>query len=128
MPTIPMSSRRGSSRASEVYRRPVPGTLRRRGKAGSAWWEGVILGRLCQQVVAVALAVGATQWVAAQSSPPRPDTPLQDPEKLFRKACERLMALEAKHDLLKGLSEVKPAITRDDNGRLKGAHFIFQRN
>jgi hypothetical protein len=42
----------------------------------------------------------------------------RDPQQVFRKTCERLVALEAKHDLLKGVSEVKPVIERDEKGRL----------
>jgi hypothetical protein len=83
--------------------------------------------RLWQLVLGAVFVVGATHPAAAQSSPP-PDTPLQDPEKLFRKACERLVALEGKHELLKGVSDIKPVISRDDGGKLKGAHLTLQRN
>jgi hypothetical protein len=38
--------------------------------------------------------------------------PTRDPEEVFRKACKRLVDLEAKHDLLKTVSDAKPAVER----------------
>jgi hypothetical protein len=52
----------------------------------------------------------------------------RDPEEAFRKACELVAGLDGKHDLLKGVSKVKPAVERDDQKRLKSANFIFENN
>jgi hypothetical protein len=52
----------------------------------------------------------------------------RDPQQVFHRTCERLVALEAKHDLLKGVSEVKPVIERDEKERLKSASLVFERN
>jgi hypothetical protein len=60
--------------------------------------------------------------------PLTPHAKQRDPEEVFRKACERLVALEAKHDILKGLSKVKPSVEREENGRLKSARLVFENN
>jgi hypothetical protein len=86
-----------------------------------------IMGRLYQLAFGAVLLVGAAPTVEGQA-PPSPPAQQRDPEELFRKACERLAALEATRDLLAGVSEVKPVIARDDQGRLKSAHLVFQRN
>jgi hypothetical protein len=52
----------------------------------------------------------------------------RDPEAMFRKARAGFLALEAKHDLLKGASEVKPVVERDEKGRLKSERLVFERN
>ena len=52
----------------------------------------------------------------------------RDPEAAFRKACELVVALEGKYDLLKGLSRVKPDIQRDGKKRLKSARLVFENN
>jgi hypothetical protein len=59
---------------------------------------------------------------------PAPAAEQRDPEEVFRKACERLVALESKHGLLNGVSKVKPVIERDQKGLLKSARLVFERN
>jgi hypothetical protein len=51
-----------------------------------------------------------------------------DPEGALQKARERLIALEANRELLKGASEVKSSIERDEKQRLKSGSFVFARN
>lgn len=51
----------------------------------------------------------------------------QDPEELFRKARKLIATLEGKHDLLKGVSKVKPSVQRDQK-RLKSAILTFANN
>ncbi len=60
--------------------------------------------------------------------PLAPPAEQRDPEAVFRKACDRLVAMEAKNDLLKGVSEIKPVTEQDDKKRLKSAQFVFERN
>jgi hypothetical protein len=59
---------------------------------------------------------------------PRLAAPARDPEEAFRKACELVAALEGKHDLLKGVSRVRPAVQRDEQKRLKSADLAFANN
>jgi len=54
--------------------------------------------------------------------------PERNPEETFRRACELVAGLEGKHALLKGVSEVKPAIQRDEQKRLKSADLAFENN
>lgn len=70
----------------------------------------------------------AAKGGAPPAPPPPPAVDQRDPEDVFRKACERLVALEAKHDLLKGVSEVKPLVERDEKGQLKSSRLVFERN
>lgn len=57
-----------------------------------------------------------------------PAAPERDPEEVFRKACDLVAALEGKHDLLKGVAKVKPAVQWDERKRLKSAHLSFENN
>jgi RNA polymerase sigma factor (sigma-70 family) len=59
---------------------------------------------------------------------PRPPAENRDPEKVFQKARARLLEWEPKHDLLKGVADVKPVVERDEKGRLKQDYLIFERN
>jgi hypothetical protein len=62
------------------------------------------------------------------SSDAPPAAPERDPEEVFRKAGERVAAWEGKHDLLKGVSRVKPVVQRDEQKRLKSAYHTFENN
>jgi hypothetical protein len=84
--------------------------------------------RFCHAMLVVALGAFAAGPTAGGDTSPAPAAERRDPEVLFRKACERLVALEARHDLLKGVSRVKPSIERDEKGRLKSARFLFEHN
>ncbi len=84
--------------------------------------------RLCHLALAVAALAGTTGRTVGGDAVSAPTAELRDPEKVFGKACERLKALEAKHDLLKGVSEVKPVVERDEKGRLKSAQLVVERN
>src|SRR5437763_12263279 len=84
--------------------------------------------RLGHLAVATVLLASLTGRTAGGDPPPSPAAEQRDPEEVFRKACARLVALEAKHDLLKGASEVKPVLERDEQGRPKSARLVFDRN
>jgi hypothetical protein len=81
---------------------------------------------LCQLVIAV--LVCAAERTAGIDSPPAPAAEQRDPEEVFRTACERLVALEAKHDMLKGVSRTRPVAERDEREQLKSVRFVFERN
>ncbi len=74
----------------------------------------------------------AAKWKKVPKEPVSSDTPAvapeRDPEEAFSKACERVAALEGKHDLLKRVSRVKPVVQRDEQQRLKSADFAFENN
>jgi hypothetical protein len=72
------------------------------------------------------LAAGLLACAAAPTA--GGDAEERDPQDVFRRACERLVALEAKHDLLKGVSQVKPVVERDDKEGLRSARLVFARN
>jgi hypothetical protein len=61
-------------------------------------------------------------------STPGPAAPERDPQEVFQAACERLKALEPKHDALRGVSEVKPQLELGERKRLTSAAFVFQQN
>jgi hypothetical protein len=84
--------------------------------------------RFCHLALAAAVLACPTVRTAGDDAPPAPAAESRDPEKVFSRACARLVALEAKHDLLKGVAEVKPVIERDDKDRLKSASLVFERN
>ena len=77
--------------------------------------------------VSSAVQKGPTRMPAAGAAP-APAAESRDPEKVFQKACARLLELEARHDLLKGVSAVKPIVERGEKGRLKAARLVFERN
>src|SRR5262245_14640670 len=52
-----------------------------------------------------------------------PAAPERDPEATFRKACALVAELEGKHQILEGVSKVKPLIKRDAQERLTSADF-----
>ena len=74
----------------------------------------------------------AARWKKVPQGPmangPPPAAPERDPEKVFHKACELVAALEGKHDLLKGVSKVKPDVQWNEQKRLKSAHLAFANN
>ena len=83
------------------------------------------MNRWCQ----LALVVAIIACASAQPSGGDPQAPPErDPEEVFRKACKRLVDLEAKHDLLKTVSDVKLGVERDEKGRLKSARLVFGLN
>jgi hypothetical protein len=51
-----------------------------------------------------------------------------DPQEVLRKAGVRLVALEPKHELLNGVSKVKPAVELDKEKRVKTATLAFDIN
>src|SRR5215510_11061874 len=73
-------------------------------------------------VRSVALTAGRT---LADEPPAAPE---RDPEATFRKACALVAALEGKHQILEGVSKVKPLIKRDAQERVTSAEFAFARN
>ena len=76
-----------------------------------------------------ALATVIVAVAAGRMSGGDPLAPTEhNPEEAFQKACERLIALEAKHDLLKGISQVKSIVERDEKARFKSARLVFARN
>jgi hypothetical protein len=75
-----------------------------------------------------AVVAAATAPLSAQNPPPASPWPEVSPEEVFRSACDRLKALEAKRDALKGVADVRPSMERDDNKALKLASFVFERN
>lgn len=79
----------------------------------------------CDLAFTMAIIALATGRISGGDSPAAQQ---RDPEKVFHKACERLVALEAKHDLLKGVSDVKPVVERDEKERLKSARLVFEVN
>ncbi len=72
------------------------------------------------------------KWLVLQDETERvsggdvPAAAERDPEEAFRKTCERLTALEAKHGFLKGVSGVKPVVERDEKDRLKSGRFVLR--
>ena len=78
--------------------------------------------------LATAIVALATAPLWGQNAPPASPRPEVDPQEVFRKACDRLKALEAKQAALQGVSEVKPSLKRDDNKGLQSANFVFERN
>ena len=84
--------------------------------------------RLCQLALVAAALACATGRTPGDDPAPAPAAEWRDPERVFQKACEQLVALERKHDSLKGVSEVKPVLERDEKKRLKSASLVFQRN
>jgi len=81
---------------------------------------------LCHLGLAIALLTCVTGRTTGGDLSYAPER--RDPYESFRNACERLVALEARYDLLKGLSEVKPVTGRDEKNRLVAARFDFERN
>jgi uncharacterized protein (TIGR03066 family) len=69
-----------------------------------------------------------TRWKKLPKGSNPPAAPERDPEEAFGKACALVAALEGKHDLLKGVSTVKPAIQRDEHKRLKSGQLAFENN
>jgi uncharacterized protein (TIGR03066 family) len=69
-----------------------------------------------------------TRWKKLPKSSNPPAAPERDPEEAFAKACTLVAALEGKHDLLKGVSAVKPAVQRDEHKRLKSGELTFANN
>jgi hypothetical protein len=51
-----------------------------------------------------------------------------DPREVLRKAADRLAGLEPKHEILDGVSKVKPKIELDKEKRVKTATFVFDTN
>ncbi len=84
--------------------------------------------RLCQLALAAAALACTTGRTPGDDAAPAPAAESRDPERVFRKACEQLVALERKHDLLKGVSEAKPVVERDEKERPKSASLVFERN
>jgi hypothetical protein len=84
--------------------------------------------RVCKLALAVAALACTTGRTPGDDAAPAPAAESRDPERAFRKACEQFVVLERKHDLLKGASEAKPVLERDEKGRLKSAALVFERN
>jgi uncharacterized protein (TIGR03066 family) len=74
----------------------------------------------------------AARWKKVPQGQPAggapPAAPERDPKVVFLKVCELVAALEGKHDLLKGVSKVKPAVQQDEQKRLKSAYLTFENN
>jgi uncharacterized protein (TIGR03066 family) len=68
------------------------------------------------------------RWKKLPKSSNPSAAPERDPEEAFAKACTVVAALEGKHDFLKGVSAVKPAIQRDEHKRLKSGELTFANN
>lgn len=83
---------------------------------------------LCSLALAAGLLIVTTGPTAGGDPPPALPAEQRDPQDVFRKACDRLVTLEAKNDLRKGVSEIKPVVEQDDKKRLKSAQFVFGRN
>jgi hypothetical protein len=81
--------------------------------------------RLCQLALTTAIIAFATGQMWGGDSPAAPEL---NPKEAFQQACERLVTLESKHELLKGVSKVKPSMERDEKERLKSARFAFAGN
>jgi hypothetical protein len=81
--------------------------------------------QMCPLTLMIVLAAFATAALSGGDRPPRPE---RDPEEAFRKACERFVGLEAKHDVLKGAARIKSEVERGGKGRLKFAQFVFAHN
>jgi hypothetical protein len=84
--------------------------------------------RLCQLALAATVLAFIAERTPGDDAAPAPAVESRDPDRVFRMACEQLAALERKHELLKGVSEVKPVLERDEKGRLKTASLVFNRN
>jgi hypothetical protein len=84
--------------------------------------------RLCQLVLAAAAMACTTGRTPGDDATPAPAPEFRDPEQVFAKACAQLLALERKHDLLKGVSEAQPVLERDEKLRPKSASLVFERN
>jgi hypothetical protein len=84
--------------------------------------------RLCQLALAAAALACTTGRTPGDDAAPARPAESRDPERVFRKACEQLVALESTYDLLKGVSEAKPVVERDAKKRPKSASLVFQRN
>src|SRR5947209_4775083 len=84
--------------------------------------------QLCPLAIAAVVLACPSGRTAEGDAAPVPAAESRDPERVFRKACEQLRALEPKHDLLKGVSEVKPVVERDEKERPKSASLVFERN
>jgi hypothetical protein len=69
-----------------------------------------------------------TRWKKLPKGSDSLVAPERDPEEAFRKACALVAALEGTHDMLKGVSTVKPAIERDEHKKLKSAQLVFEKN
>lgn len=69
-----------------------------------------------------------TKWKQVPKGSGLPVMLERDPEEAFGKACTLVAALEGKHDMLKGVSIVKPAIERDEHKKLKSAQLVFENN
>jgi uncharacterized protein (TIGR03067 family) len=69
-----------------------------------------------------------TRWKKLPKSSDPPVAPQRDPEDAFVKACALVAALEGKHDLLKGVSTIKPTMQRDKNKRLTAGELVFANN
>jgi hypothetical protein len=84
--------------------------------------------RLCPLALAAAVLTCLTGPAPGHDPAPAPAADVRDPERVFRTACERFLALERTHDFLQGVSEVKPVLKRDTKQRLKSASLVFERN
>ncbi len=85
--------------------------------------------RTVRRLVFVAAVVAvATAPLLGQNAPPASPRPEVDPQEVFRSACDRLKALEARQAALNGVAEVKPSLQRDDKQGLQSASVVFQRN
>jgi hypothetical protein len=79
-------------------------------------------------VLAVVVSACTIAQMATAEPPPATTARLRDPEKVFAKSCEELVALESKQPLLKGVGQIKPVLERDEKNRLKSATLVFDRN
>ncbi len=81
--------------------------------------------RVCPRAFTMTILAVATGRMAGGDPAAAPE---RGPDEAFRSAWAWLADLEAKHSLLKGMAEVKPVIGRDQQGRLKAARLVFERN
>jgi hypothetical protein len=56
------------------------------------------------------------------------DADERNPDEVLSKSRERLAALAAKYELLKGVADVKTVTERDEKDRPESAQFVFERN
>ncbi len=84
--------------------------------------------RLRQVALVVTALACITERAPGADATPASAAEFRDPEKVFHKACEQLVALERKHDLLHGVSEAKPVLERNDKERPRSASLVFERN
>ncbi len=82
--------------------------------------------QLCHLALVGAILACAGGGRARSDTPPPAVQP--SPEEVFQWGHKRILALEAKHELLRGISEVKPVTERDEKGQLTSVRLGFQRN